>query len=811
MKESKAKKLYIAGMVGCLCISAVALGFAFFGKRGIFNSYNPNKQVYADINTCYTAHGEPSVNVGRVGDTYFDLNNLDYYVKTVNGWIRQGRITGGTNGRNGVDGIGILSIVKTSTSGNVDTYTITLTDNSTVTFTVTNGKDGVRGAQGQRGNDGETPVITIGANGNWQINGVDTGIPARGAQGEKGADGVSIVSVVKTDTEGLVDTYTIYFSNGETSTFTVTNGSDGGQGIQGLPGNDGHTPIIIIGDDGNWYIDGLNSGIKAQGPKGDQGEAGRGIESIEYYGSNDLVDTYIITYTDGTVSYFTVTNGADGGQGIQGPAGNDGVAPTITIGSNGHWYINGTDTGIPAQGPQGDQGDTGPQGDKGDTGRSITNTEINENGHLIISFSDGTTQDAGQVKSTDTCTVTWHYNDTTVTTTVFKGTHAVQPDEFTAPDGNVLQWYITDNGEEEYWKLYAYTVYQNIDLFGKLVPIHYTAMLNTKGGSLFNSMYSYAYGEAYTLPTPSNTYGPTINFDGWYDSDEELFPITGTWDTRENVDLHAKWSGALTVDANGGTCSETTIPFTWDSKYFTFGELPTPTAPAGYKLENWYLYSETNGTLPRNAASNSTVYATYRSDGTITARYIDEDFTISGSRLYVEEGSNKESYYIPAFANGSNLYYITAANDDNTTKYLTWEAGQMYLNPSNLSGFGSGLETFTMIESARFYPYNSSAYVRVYADTFAHTGSTLTKVILTNPITRIENNAFRGCTALTELTLPSGLRYIGSGNFNDVTNLIIRYNLPKNSFNENFSNGAIFNGATGHIEVHCSDGVIMIN
>ena len=43
------------------------------------------------------------------------------------------------------DGIGIASIAKTSTSGNVDTYTITLTNNTTQTFTVTNGIDGKDG------------------------------------------------------------------------------------------------------------------------------------------------------------------------------------------------------------------------------------------------------------------------------------------------------------------------------------------------------------------------------------------------------------------------------------------------------------------------------------------------------------------------------------------------------------------------------------------------------------------------------------------------------------------------------------------
>lgn len=40
------------------------------------------------------------------------------------------------------------------------------------------------------------------------------------------------------------------------------------KGAQGIPGNDGHTPNITIGSNGNWLIDGKDSGQKAQGETG---------------------------------------------------------------------------------------------------------------------------------------------------------------------------------------------------------------------------------------------------------------------------------------------------------------------------------------------------------------------------------------------------------------------------------------------------------------------------------------------------------------------------------------------------------------
>ena len=49
------------------------------------------------------------------------------------------------------------------------------------------GATGAAGADGQDGTDGATPVI--GENGNWWINGEDTGKPSRGATGAAGADG----------------------------------------------------------------------------------------------------------------------------------------------------------------------------------------------------------------------------------------------------------------------------------------------------------------------------------------------------------------------------------------------------------------------------------------------------------------------------------------------------------------------------------------------------------------------------------------------------------------------------------------------
>lgn len=62
-----------------------------------------------------------------------------------------------------------------------------------------------------------------------------------------------------------------------------------------------------------------------KGEKGEPGEDGVGISSITKVSTQGLVNTYAITYTDGTSTTFQVTNGAKGEQGEQGTPGAPGA------------------------------------------------------------------------------------------------------------------------------------------------------------------------------------------------------------------------------------------------------------------------------------------------------------------------------------------------------------------------------------------------------------------------------------------------------------------------------------------------------
>ena len=102
------------------------------------------------------------------------------------------------------------------------------------------------GATGIKGETGATPIIhigtvTSGSTPSVTISGttenpifnfvLQPGLQGEtGPQGETGATGNGISSITKTSTSGLVDTYTITYTNGTTSTFEITNGKDGEDG-----------------------------------------------------------------------------------------------------------------------------------------------------------------------------------------------------------------------------------------------------------------------------------------------------------------------------------------------------------------------------------------------------------------------------------------------------------------------------------------------------------------------------------------------------------------------------------------------------
>lgn len=246
------------------------------------------------------------------------LNNKNNTIKIVN------RYNGLKLQHTGKTGISIVSVTKTGTNGLIDTYTITYSNGLTSTFEITNGEDGT---------DARDVEFRVNATHiQWRYVGetwVDL-IALDDIKGDKGDTGNGIVSIVKTNTVGLVDTYTITYDDATTSTFEITNGIDGIDGNDGSDGANGYTPYI---QSDYWYINGVNTGIKAVGEDGTNGTDGDDGREVELQKSA----THIQWRYVGDVSWINLVSLADlkGDQGDPGTTVHSALS-NLDYASSGH-------------------------------------------------------------------------------------------------------------------------------------------------------------------------------------------------------------------------------------------------------------------------------------------------------------------------------------------------------------------------------------------------------------------------------------------------------------------------------------------
>lgn len=191
---------------------------------------------------------------------------------------------------------------------------------------------------------------------------------------------------------------------------------------------------VLVPKDGK---DGING---EKGDRGDQGERGRGITSFDVSDSGDLM----VSYTDGQTQNAGKVVGENGKDGIDGrgilsaaiDSGNlvlrftDGTSENLGIvvgpaGANGTDGVDGQD-GQSIQGEPGKDGINGTNGTNGADGISVIDLQVDSQGYVQVTYSNGTTASAGRVIvssiqsmvcNTDTLTITM-IDGYTVSTTV---------------------------------------------------------------------------------------------------------------------------------------------------------------------------------------------------------------------------------------------------------------------------------------------------------------------------------------------------------------------------------------------------------
>ena len=157
----------------------------------------------------------------------------------------------------GADGVGILSL---EINGNGELI-VSLTDGSSSNLGVVVGKDGKDGADGQDGVGIRSSVIN--ENGELVLVLTDgtvlnLGIVV-GTDGQDGANGTGIESASLNENGELI----LVLTNGTTRNLGVVVGADG---QDGQDGHDGSVPYV--GENGNWWIGGVDTGERAVGEDG---------------------------------------------------------------------------------------------------------------------------------------------------------------------------------------------------------------------------------------------------------------------------------------------------------------------------------------------------------------------------------------------------------------------------------------------------------------------------------------------------------------------------------------------------------------
>ena len=160
--------------------------------------------------------------------------------------------------------------------------------------------------------------------------------------GDDGTDGTGITSITKTGTSGLVDTYTITYSDSTTSTFTVTNGDDATVDIVtsfGSTTSDSKVPSEKL------VKNSLDAKADTSSVPSDVSDL-TDTTGVIPTDVSDLTDTSDTAFTPKSHSHGNITNaGAIGStSGLPVKTGTDGVLTTGAFGTSAGQFAEGNHT-----------------------------------------------------------------------------------------------------------------------------------------------------------------------------------------------------------------------------------------------------------------------------------------------------------------------------------------------------------------------------------------------------------------------------------------------------------------------------------
>ncbi len=644
----------------------------------------------------------------------------------------------------------------------------------------------------------------------------------KGDKGDRGETGVGIQSIEKIDTASPTDTYEILYTNGSTTTFTVTNGANGKDGVsitnatvnqagelvltfsEGDPINLGK----IVGENGKDGVngtDGVNGkdGVSitnatlseegvliltlsnatsitvgnVKGQNGIDGKDGASVSKTEINENGELV----ITLSNGISTNLGKVVGENGKDGTDGANGKDGVGiENVTLTNKGELTVILTSGTVIDLGNI--KGHDGADGENGKDGVSVSKMEINETGELVITLSNGNSTNLGKVVGDNgkdgvngengadgidgkdgvgVATVT--LNDAyELTITLTNGTEI--------PLGNIRgeKGETGDKGDsgksayELYKERYGYTGTEEQWLFDLVNGKLSTKQMHTV---TFDTNGGSVAPEAQTvehLTKLTRPEEPTLEnyvFDGWY-VDGEKWSFVG-YVVSEDMTLTAKWVPAeyeIRYHLNGG--DEIDQPF----NSFTVEDLPLalnlPSTLKDYAVfDGWYL--DEAYTIPATEitqAGHADVYVKWL-NATEGLRYT---YSSSGvSCIVTRYTGTATEIIIPERVLGLPVRIIDESAFKNKSIITSIHI------PDCIRSIGaSAFDGCTGLTEINLPNYLKVINSRVFAGC-----TSLETIILPDGVASIGSSAFSGCTSLENIILPDGVASIGANAFSECTSL----------------------------------------
>ncbi len=312
-----------------------------------------------------------------------------------------------------------------------------------------------------------------------------------------------------------------------------------------------------------------------------------------------------------------------------------------------------------------------------------------------------------------------------------------------------------------------------------------------------------------TLSTATLTYGEKISkpndpvkngyrFNGWYSDPEFDHPFVFDSEIEGDTTIYANFIQEFTVSVTSGTADMTkaiageTVTVTAD------------TAPSGYVFDKWEAVPATVTFADPNSVTttfnmpegNVSIKATYVRVFSITMKLgtADKENALAGETVTITAADAPSGFIFDKWEAVTGT--VIFADQYSATTTFTMPEGNVSIVARYMVNSGSCGEDMTwnideggkltISGTGAMQSWNSASDVP-----WVTIKDRIKEVVISDEVTAIEKNAFKGCTNLTNITIPGSVTSIGDSAFEGCTSLtVVTYGGTKEKWNSDVSIGS---------------------